>query len=189
MHSFFVWRMPDCRIVFLLSFQVDQFYYSATARSRGIKDITVGAILSGICGALAWLCVTAPDLTGFSLLWGLVFGIFALCGLVFLVGGVARVISDGMWEIIVNDDEVIWQAPAVAEHSFRYSLNDILRLERRIRIKQRQNGATKRKEKLFLCGSDGEQHRLTKQSGVNVGEFADVLTRLGVQTVEVNINR
>ena len=87
------------------------------------------------------------------------------------------------------DGAVRWETPWAAEHAFAYAVGDIRCLERRIRTRTRKDGSVKTKVRYYLCGNDGTDHQLSKQSGVDLDEFVAVLTRQGVALDEVAVER
>lgn len=160
------------------------FVYSAGARQRGLKDITFGFGLSAVCGGLLAMIYVAADVSFIWSVVGLALAIFALAGAVFLCGGIARLLTGGSWQIELNTDGVDWQAPPVAEKSFCYGLEQICSIERRIRRKERKDGSAKEKQEYVLISKDGDEHRLTHQSGVDLEAFVEAAKSLGVAFTE-----
>ncbi len=160
------------------------FEYSADARTRGVKDTGVGLALTGVCGgflAAIWISGTAAFAWW---IFGFALAVFFLAGVVFFVFGCARIVTGGLWDIRVNASGVSWQAPLVAEKSFRYALDEVRGIEERIRRKIREDGRVKEKREFVLLGSDGEEHRLTHQSGVDLDAFVAACKSLGIALTE-----
>ncbi len=160
------------------------FEYSADARARGIKDVGVGLALGGVCGGF----LTAIYLSGTGAVTWWIFGfallIFFLAGVLFFVFGCARIVTGGLWDIRVDHGGVSWQAPLIAEKSFRYTLEEICGIEERIRRKTRDDGRVKEKREYVLLGTDGVEHRLTHQSGIDLEAFVAACKSLGIALTE-----
>lgn len=122
-----------------------------------------------------------------SLVFGPVLAIFALAGLFFVCVGLARIVTGGRWDIRVDEETISWQAPLMAETSFSYPPGSVARIDRRIRRKTREDGRIKEKRALFLVTQDGSEHRLNKQSGVDLDAFATACADLGVARREMVI--
>ncbi len=167
----------------------NEYRYTADARRVGMKDVFAGFCLVGVPGGLIWLFVLSKDFSPGVVIWGLVLLIFMAAGVFFVGVGLMRVFAGGEWRISVVDGAVRWETPWAAEHAFAYAVGDIRCLERRIRTRTRKDGSVKTKVRYYLCGNDGTDHQLSKQSGVDLDEFVAVLTRQGVALDEVAVER
>ena len=160
------------------------FEYKAEARERGIKDAGVGLLLCAVTGGFLWAIYQGAGMVLAWWVFGFALAIFFVAGLVFVVGGLARIISGGCWEMRVDGNGVSWQAPFVAEPSFAYAREQIASVEKRIRRKTRSDGSIKEKQDYFLVARDGDEHRLVNQSGIDVDAFVAACERLGIAIKE-----
>ena len=160
------------------------FEYSSNARARGVKDIGVGLALTGVSGAIVFMFHAGGDMAVAFWIFACACFVFFLTGLVFMIGGLARIVTGGVWQIRVDRNGVSWQAPLIAERSFRYALDEVRGIEERIRRKTREDGRVKEKREFVLLGVDGVEHRLTHQSGVDLQAFVEACTAFGVALSE-----
>jgi hypothetical protein len=145
-----------------------------------------------VCGGITGL-VLVDALVNASIQVGtfvfpVVFGIFALAGLVFFVGGIIRFIVGGEWNIEMTDKELVWDTPPVAEHSFQMKIADMAFIEKAVKRKERSDGTTKQKIRYYLESIDGARRYLESQSGVDIEQIINCLESLGVEVRERSLN-
>ena len=167
------------------------FHYQQDARGIALGDIKAGAVFLLISSAIFFFTIRGYDdaiflLPFFIILW-LVNGIFCLVGAVFFIGGIARMLTGGEWNITLTETAIDWQTPPLAEKSFQVQLNEIVRIVRRVRIKPRKDGSLKKKTSYTLETRSNDKIGLSDQSKLDLEVFIELLREQGVELEEKQV--
>ena len=153
------------------------YSYKETARKHAVNLILLGLSILIVTGILLYFTISQKNSS-----WPImtfVYSLVAIPGLLMTVTALLQFAKGGEWNIQVTDDRLIWEAPAYLGESFNYSVSEIAHIEKQIRRKT--NAKSKITISYVLESQNEQQHRLVKQSSVDIEAFVEAATKVGVQ--------
>ncbi len=154
------------------------FKYTKLASESGKESVIGLVIFAAIAMFVMYKLSTRPEGL-FSKSNVLILGGLTLFAVIAAKSVISRLQSSGEWEIIVDDKMLHWRGPEGIDHSFIVNFDQIQMV--RVTLSDDMNSAS-----YDLLMENGEQKKLSEETGMDFDEFLKALSDRGVkiETVE-----